>query len=165
MTNRTEEEWEREEDWLRARSRHGRRDADEDEPPQQPSPRSLEDELLGAVYYIPHHVWDFVTRQPKDRPGVCVACDVATRWTWLSRGVDAGSPVTQNREVIVVVPSGANGLEKETAFLVEPYGVRLHRLLTFHSHPRLVGRLEQEYLGPMRGRFLEIIEANRREEA
>jgi hypothetical protein len=163
-----EEEWEQDEAWLEARARRrSTRDDDEEAstaPAEQPVQVPLEQELPGSVYFIPHDIWDFPTHNPKDRPGVCVGCDLPTRWTWLFRGVDAHSPVTKSYEVILVEPTKPNGLEKQTAFLVEPYPVRLHRLLTFHAPPSLIGRLETVYFQPIHTRFLDIVRANRREE-
>jgi hypothetical protein len=163
MVDQAEDAWGDDDAWLEARYRC-RRAADEDVPAGSQQPAApVEEELPGSVYFIPHRDWKNVrTRRPKDRPGVCVACDVAARWAWLYRGLDAGSPVLQDHETIIVPPSKANGLDKPTGFIVEPQGIRLHRLLTYHNPSRLIGRLEDHYLQPMQDRFLEIIQANRR---
>jgi len=85
MVDQVEDTW-NDDAWLetryRARDAYRSRDAvDEDAQSQHPAV-PVDEELPGSVYYIPHRDWKNVhTRQPKDRPGVCVACDVAARWT------------------------------------------------------------------------------------
>jgi hypothetical protein len=165
MADWAEDVWDEDEAWLEARWRRRTAGQEQRREGGPPSVAPLQEELPGSVYYVPHDVWNVPTRQPKDRPGVCVGCDVPGRWAWLYRGIDASSPVVRSHETILVPPSGANGLKKLTAFLVEPQGVRLHRLMTFHSHPRLVGRLEDVYFQPMQERFLQIVQANRRGDA
>jgi len=153
-------DWDEDEAWLEGRRRQ--REGEDRTPSEEQVGPLAEDELPGSIYYVPHAVWNFPTRQPKDRPGVCVACDVPARWAWLCRGIDAASPVLRTHDAVLVPPSAPNGLEKLTAFLVEPSGVRLHRLLTLHDSPRRIGRLEDEYLLSLRQRFLDVIQANRR---
>jgi hypothetical protein len=157
MPDLDNDEWDQGDAWLEARTRRR-----VDGPASAPS-EPTEQELPGSIYYVPHKEWKTPTRQPKDRPGVCVLCDVPSRWAWLSRGLDAGSPVLNDHDHLVVPSSPGNGLGKLTAFLLdEPHTIRLHRLLTYHSHPRLIGRLEDCYLSPLRQRFLDIVRANRR---
>jgi len=154
MRDPSDHDWDEDEVWLEGR--RSRRGAEYRAPAKEQVGALAEDELPGSIYFVRHAVWKFPTRQPKDRPGVCVACEVPARWAWLCRGIDAASPVLRTHDAVLVPPSAPNGLEKLTAFLVEPCGVRLHRLLTLHDSPRRIGRLEDEYLRPLRQSFLDI---------
>src|SRR5579884_745047 len=96
-------DWDEDEAWLEGRRRQ--REGEDRTPSEEQVGPLAEDELPGSIYYVPHAVWNFPTRQPKDRPGVCVACDVPARWAWLCRGIDAASPVLRTHDAVLVPPS------------------------------------------------------------
>jgi hypothetical protein len=141
-----EEWWDDRDEPAFERVRRPRRSRDEpDEPgaPDEPTvPVSMQVELEGSVYRIPTALWWFTVTNRRDRPGVCVRCDLPARVAVLCPGRDPDSPWSLAATVILIEPTANNGLTKSTAFALTPWPVDIRMLQLIHNAGERMGRLE-----------------------
>jgi hypothetical protein len=127
-------------------ARRHRRDDDE-EPPPSPAPLNpVEEELEGSVYAISDPLWGFEVPDRDWHPGVCVRVDIKSSLTFCYKGTDASRARTDRFPMVVVEQSKQNGLEKQTAFSLEPHRIPLPILRKIHNQGGWKGSLESVYL-------------------
>lgn len=123
---------------------------DADEPPPQVP---VAGELEGSVYMVPDRLWGFRAEGREHHPGACVRCDVPARLAFLFKGTDLASARPSRFLYVNVEPSPQNGLDKPTAFAIDPRRIRLHVLRNLHQGRECIGRLEDHYFLAMRRHF------------
>ena len=153
--------WDEEEWWDDAdepafvRIRKPSKPSDEEEAGRAPGapgePVPVEDELEGSIYRIPTALWWFDVSNRRDRPGVCVRCDLPARVAVLCPGRDPDSPWSKATTVMVVPPTADNGLTKATAFALTPWPVDLRMLQLIHNDDSRMGRLDPDVFERLRG--------------
>ncbi len=115
--------------------------------PQPPPQRPIQQELEGSIYAIPDPLWGFTVPDRAWHPGVCVHCDLTAGLTFCSKGTDARRARLDRFPMVVVEPSPQNGLEKPTAFALDPRRIALNVLRKIHNADGWCGTLEAEPLG------------------
>lgn len=122
------------------RSRPRKDDPEEDAADASAQPIPAEEGLEASVYRIPTVLWWFDAPNRRDRPGLCVRCDLTERIAVLCPGRDPGSRYSQGT-VVLVDPTPENGLTKRTAFAMTPWTIDLRMLQLIHNDGQRMGRL------------------------
>ena len=108
--------------------------------------RPIREEMEGAVYAISDPLWEFKVPDRDWHPGVCVRCDPRARLAFCCKGTDARRARLDRFAALIVTPSPQNGLEKTTAFPLDPHRLPLNILQKIHNSDGWRGSLEDVFL-------------------
>lgn len=108
-----------------------------DEPHPEPDRR---EDLEGAVFFVRDRAWGFEAPGREDHPGICVAFNPATRYCTFLKGTSTERP--HHRATLILEPTAANGLTKQTAFELVPRTLPRRLVSLMYRSPRLIGRVD-----------------------
>jgi hypothetical protein len=114
-----------------------------------------ERDLPGSVYAVPDSYWGFEAPGRTSHPGACSQCSVAGQHATFVKGTDVRSSRPDITPILLIQPSEANGLSKETAFALAPRRLRLHKAVLLHYNRRM-GVLDPEDLARLRGELTRL---------
>ena len=108
----------------------------------------LPDELVGLIIDVPDKWWGFEAADRTEHPGACVREAIPGREYDMLKGVGGENRDYYHATEVLVVPSEANGLSKNTLFSVKPRPMRRHKLRNLAGKVR--GRLSDNVLDRLR---------------
>lgn len=113
-------------------------------------------DLLGSIYSIADDFWGFKNSGREGHPGACLNINEKSNKSSLVHGTDVNSNISKWKQKIshTVKPSYQNGLIKPTAFILEPYHIRIRNLMLYHIDCK-IGCLDKTDLDEMKKRISE----------
>jgi hypothetical protein len=114
-----------------------------------------ERDLPGSVYAVPDSYWGFEAPGRTSHPGACAHCSAAGQHATFVKGTDVRSSRPNITPILLIQPSAANGLSKETAFALAPRRLRLHKAVLLH-YDRKMGALDPDDLARLRGELTRL---------